>query len=314
MKNRHRVKQGLTLGEVLVCASHDHPGVSLRAIKRKARRIFLCLVYRRQINELIERIRKQNIAIQAIHPPRILQLVERPYINNKWPVGKRLDVIATHYELLNNIDTNLSVIGCADSVQLADLGHICPQLTVTIDHARWLLCEGELVLNLFMGDLRVVSLAFSIGGDVLGTTCIYVGALQGIHRGIPHEQSLAIYRDLTKQLNGLRPKPLIVDVLRMMATQLGANRILAVADDNRQHRHPYFGKRERRSLASNYDEIWQELGGRLDSESGFYDIPLQYSDRDLSEIPSKKRAMYRRRYEMLDFINSCVTQALRKQP
>ena len=45
--------------------------------------------------------------------------------------------------------------------------------------------------------------------------------------------------------------------------------------------------------------MWLEHGGKP-FENGFYEIPAVVKHRDMSEIPTRKRATYRRRYQMLD--------------
>jgi uncharacterized protein VirK/YbjX len=67
----------------------------------------------------------------------------------------------------------------------------------------------------------------------------------------------------------------------------------------RQHRSEYFGGSHEAKVRLDYDRAWIELGGtRL--ENGFFDIPVPVRYRDTSEIPSRKRANYRRRYQMVD--------------
>ena len=47
-----------------------------------------------------------------------------------------------------------------------------------------------------------------------------------------------------------------------------------------------------------YDNIWQESNGQLNSEV-FFVIPTELRQREAAEIPARKRALYRRRYELI---------------
>jgi len=298
---------------ILRTAYTEHPGYSFRALKGKVSLILRALRNRRSLERFYSRVSVPALRHDDTHGTRIVRLVEHPYIHKEWGIERRLDAIATHHEILGRLNSVLTTVTRDTSLNLACVGHTSGNLNVVIDRAPWFQSEGELVLNLFLADLRVASLAFSIGKDRSGSVCFLIGALQGIHRGVPHEKSLSIYKELTKRLDGLRPKPLLVDILRMLAPHLNAKRVLAVADENRLHRHPYFGVRDKETFASNYDEIWRGLGGHFDPESGFFDIPVEFASRALSEVPSKKRAMYRRRYETLAFIDGCIAEALNRQ-
>jgi uncharacterized protein VirK/YbjX len=298
---------------ILRTALAEHPGYTPRAIHRKVRLFFRALLNSRALEQFAVRIGALNSRHENPLSSRTIGLVEWPYIHKAWSASKRLDAVATHYEILEGMDSVLMAIEADTSFPLVNLEQVCSGLNVVIDRAPWFQREGELVLNLFLADLRVASLAFAVGRGPSKSVQLLIGAIQGIHSGIPHETSLSIYRDLTKQLHGLRPKPLLVDILRMMARHLDAKQILAIADENRQHRHAYFGERDKETFASDYDQIWEELGGHLDTVSGFFDIPVAFGSRDLADVPSKKRAMYRRRYETLEFINGCVASALGRQ-
>ena len=159
--------------------------------------------------------------------------------------------------------------------------------------------KGELVLNLFQGDLRVASIAFTLS-CVDGELCIFIGAVQGIHKGIESDKSLAIYRDVTKDFEGLRPRSFLIEAIKYMAIHIGVRKIYAVGDGYRHHRHPYFGAEKAQELAADYDVIWMEHGATPSEREDFFEIPMTSSKKPLETIASKKRAMYRRRYELMD--------------
>lgn len=48
-----------------------------------------------------------------------------------------------------------------------------------------------------------------------------------------------------------------------------------------------------------YNKVWTEHGG-VGLDNGFYEIQTGVRYKDTGEIPTRKRAAYRRRYEMLD--------------
>ena len=183
-------------------------------------------------------------------------------------------------------------------------------MRLVLDKAIWFLREGEIVLNLFINDQRFYSIAFTLGTDA-GQPIILVGALQGSNSEVAQE----VYRDITHALHGMRPRDLLMVALKLLCRELGIQRIWAVSSDNRQHNSPYFGDSHKDKVLVAYNEVWLEHGG-IALDNGFFEIPAVVKYRDMSEIPSRKRATYRRRYEMLDKLeldiqSSCAQHAER---
>lgn len=235
----------------------------------------------------------------AVHP-FLLSAVGRPYLNATWSAQRRLDTIESHYRMLHGplaflrfAPDGLLVLGRVDTGTVA--------IDIVLDKAPWFSHEGELVLNLFQGEHRLFSLAFTLGCRD-GRRYAYVGALQG--SGQPG--ALELYRELTHLLHGLRPRDLLLDAFRLLCRTLRIEQILAVTDSHSAARSAYFGSN---AIQANYDSAWTELGG-IECDDGFYDVPIELHRRSADEIPSRKRAQYRRRYAMLDALQAQMTGAI----
>lgn len=256
--------------------------------------------HQKNIEDLFARLSVLNISVTA----EMLGVVEWPYIHNAWDVKTKLNKIAAHYEILSKSYPSLMHIRTAPCRKICDFDAISKGVFIGIDYAKWFTREGELVINVFRDDLRVASMAFTIGfhkDDIV----IYIGAIQGIHGGIPANESLEIFKTLTKDFSGLRPRSLLLEALKVVASKLNAKKILGVCEENRHHRHVYFGNDQKTEFKNNYNPFWEEHGGKLNEEIGFYDIPIEPALRDLSDIASKKRGQYRRRNELIeDLINT----------
>jgi uncharacterized protein VirK/YbjX len=239
----------------------------------------------------------------------MLGVIEWPYIHNQWSVQKRLDAIAQHYSILSGIDANLMKFHQGYEQTLMNFGNNYENVSITLDRPKWFIREGEMVINVFHQDIRVVSIAFTFG-EVKGETIVYIGAVQGIHSGVSSEESLKINRKLTKLFWGLRPKTLVIEVLKAFLKSLNVNKIYGISDNHRHHRHKYFGKKYQDNgqgtIKTNYDDFWKEHGGELDKDSGFYILSLNPAIRSLDEMPSKKRAQYRRRNAIIESINETL--------
>jgi uncharacterized protein VirK/YbjX len=159
--------------------------------------------------------------------------------------------------------------------------------------------EGQLVINLFLGNVRILSLAFSFARES-GKVVAYVGAMQG--RNI--DGLLDTYRGITKAMHGMRPRDFLFELFRSFCRAVGISKIYAVSDASRHHRDSFFvSKTKSKELTLNYDEIWIERGGILEN-SDFYVFSVTPQIKNLEEVPSKKRSMYRRRYEFLKIIEA----------
>lgn len=224
--------------------------------------------------------------------PETLGFLIWPYQCASWSAAERLRRLAEHFEILDEIGKPFP-FSVRDKLLLWDMEDYCPGVRIILDQPEWLFREGMLALNLFCGHHRAYSLAFSLYREGQG-----VGAFIGGLQGRSTEGSLERYKELTKCFHGMRPRDLLLDCFRMIAPALRARRILAVAEDHRYRRHPYFGGRADKDHAD-YDAAWTERGGRRVAATHF-ELPLAVSLRCLDDVPSKKRAQYRRRNEMLE--------------
>jgi uncharacterized protein VirK/YbjX len=294
---------------IVAAAREIHPGFSPATVKRKL--FFVCRAFgsRALLREFYARMTAVSTDGGAAASRDVVGVTEWPYLNNAWTVADRLDRIATHYEVLASMPRGLRTVAGHDALRLVDLSKFSDACAVVIDRASWFKREGELVLNLFKENLRVLSMPF-IFGIQDGATTIFIGAIQGIHKGVSARDSLEIFKNLTKDFEGLRPRSLLLDILRMIGNALHVQRLLAVADENRHHRHEYFGPLEPAKLGANYNETWIEHGGIPSAVQGFYELPVQALRKEPVDIPSRKRAMYRRRYTILAEIEQEVANKL----
>lgn len=283
--------------KILKAAKKIYPVRCPRTLFLRLRFFKHVMKHRCLLRSFIDEIESLGYANLFEHEIPVLGTVEWPYIHNQWDVSKRLDVIVGHYRLIKNLPQFLDVADGNPKIIL-DLSEFSVDTTVVLDKAQWFVREGEIVLNIFKEDFRMMSTAFSFA-KLNNELVLYVGAIQGLHA---NEDSLVKIKALTKDFEGLRPRDLLLDILRMLAEKVGATKILAISDAHRHHRHPYFANYHENTLKTGYDSIWLEQGGEPVGED-FFTIPIQKTRKDLSEIASNKRAMYRRRYEMLDSIH-----------
>ena len=228
-----------------------------------------------------------------IQRPETIGAVVWPYICHTWDTKNRLSRIEEHYRVVDSLSPKID-FPVDGALKLLDLGDVYQNLHIVLDQPIWFMREGQLVINLFLDNVRIFSLAFSLAHES-GKMVAYVGAMQG--RNI--DGLLDIYRDITKVMHGMRPRDFLFELFRAFCRSVGVTKIFAVSDASRHHRSAYFGSKAKNGeLTLNYDEIWLERGGVVEN-SDFYVFNITPHLKNLEEVPSKKRSMYRRRYEFL---------------
>lgn len=297
----------LGLSFMLAAARRIYPSRKLGTIKNWASLITSAMKVRRELREMLARDEHRALRRELLNYPETLGFVEWPYIHAGWPVLQRFEALSQHMQALQS-DMAAFDVGRSGSVLVADMNAIYPGLRLVVDRAFWCLREGSLVFNQFIGDDRMMTLAFSFGMED-GERVVYVGAVQGSNS----EGALATYKEVAKGLQGMRSRDFLVKSFQLLMYHLGVKRILCVAEEQRHHRHPYFTTDPDEKFNLDYNEIWTEHSGEPRAD-GYYSLPLLPAQRPMEEIAQKNRALYRRRYAMMDELSSDIAARFGKKP
>ena len=299
MKLKYRVFGGIALMALAMLATI--PGKSLRSHLARVRFFASCAREFKQIKDLGS-CKSEYLTQTLAERPHLIGVAMWPYVNRRWTAAQRFSALQGHYPELDDFPG--LHIGTQERVLVSDLGGIVPGLTIAIDRPDWFMREGELTINLFTEAFRAYSLAFTFG-RVAGQRVLYVGCIQGRHaQGIE-----VLYRNLTKKLHGWRPRDVMVSLIQMIGAATDVSTIYLVSDDARVHRHRYFGDRHEGLISANYDEIWTEHGA-VAGTGGFFELGTGIRRREPHEMSPNKRAMYRRRYELMDALRRDLASAV----
>lgn len=215
------------------------------------------------------------------------------------PLEQYVDMRANMRNRFSMVISDLCFIN--SRLQSKKLDGLAPDMRITVFEAQsglyvdlgWNLKypqEGMLLLTLKRPDsgAPVYSTSFSIHNNRL-----VVGAVQG-PRG---ENSQDLVRQATHELHGIRPHYFLVEVLRQF---VAIWRLEALIGIDGQYQFKSHAKSFRASAVHfDYGAFWRDLGGTCES-SGNWNIPLHSTRKSIESVESKKRAMYRRRFELLD--------------
>ena len=288
---------------ILSAVTSIHAGKDLRTYQNRAKLLCQLAWARTWLSRWMQQESNCMLQQQTERNPQLLGFVVWPYIHAGWIVKRRFDALSEHLQLVDQLYPWLA-LGEGDRREILSLDSPTTGLRLELDRPSWFIREGALVFNLFLRDHRLMSVAFSLAREH-ESVIAYLGGIQGSNR----EGVLDVYRELTKTLHGLRPRDFTLKGFQLFAGALGVTRIRCVADECRHHRHSYFGNSANLALHLNYDEVWEENGGRR-LPSGFFELAVVPAAKPLAEVPARKRAMYRRRYQMLAEMDGMLRRAM----
>lgn len=163
--------------------------------------------------------------------------------------------------------------------------------------------EGLLSLCLKLNDRDLYQVIFWIGNDKDNNPSLFIGAMQGPNG----DNAKELVKHATKLCHGLRSKNLSIFLTQVFATAMGIQRIYAVTNEG------YYANnhiRLDRKLKTSFSDFWAEIGGAITKDPRFFELPLKESRKSYEEIPVRKRAVYRRRFEFLDKITEKIKESI----
>lgn len=177
-------------------------------------------------------------------------------------------------------------------VKPINFGEVIPDFEIRLNINEYQAMEGFWALKLRKKSSRQVVYLLTFGK-------IAQSLLIGVIQGANTENAKDLVKYLTKQCHGLRPAYLLIEVMKLLADTLGYS-LLGIP-------HKYQNKSrfiQSKRYTVNYDTLFKESGG-LRQE--YWQLPLTL-DKDLTDVPSKKRSMYRKRFEMLEKLADVIHQ------
>ncbi|EAI1509738.1 VirK family antimicrobial peptide resistance protein [Campylobacter lari] len=117
---------------------------------------------------------------------------------------------------------------------------------------------------------------------------------------------LDINKIFTKKCYGLRPIALLIECIKMLCVSLKLDATLGVHEKNQIRSQ----KGEDKGYFVDYQKIWLENGGKLVKINNHLYYELSHKRKNLEEIPSSKRSMYKKRFVMLEEIKQALDQSL----
>ena len=214
----------------------------------------------------------------------LIERYQHRYMNRHWSMSQRLAATREHYAFaLGHFPSPLfDRLYRARGVPLGRLTlRDGSSLSLSLKAPTLRAREGELSISLV--DDRGLQLSYATISFVDNGRTVIIGCLQGAANNAGRD----VIRDLTRQSHGLRPKNLLLSMIRSLAQAMGAERLLGIGNEA----HPFAS---RKRIKADYDAFWLENGGVADTQ-GFYVMSVHEPLRSESMVESKRRSEFRRR-------------------
>ena len=269
-----------------------------------------CCLNPRRINRL-EKFFEQSELLKKIAAsyPFVYEQATRAFFYYRSTFEERIRLIEEHMEFLSarlNEDFMLRLYG-DEKIELWRL-----PLDETLGEMNLVICaepgqrkEGLAAIMFNLPDeTPVYQIIFWIARSPDGEWAMWIGAMQGANVDDARE----LIKKITKKCHAYRTKNLILYAAQAVARSLGVQKIFAVTNEG------YYANnhvRRDRKLKTSFSDFWQEAGGTPTDDKRFYELPLTEPRKTVEEIPSHKRAQYRRRFALLDELDAAIFKTLR---
>lgn len=241
--------------------------------------------------------------------PFPVEQVTRAFFYNKSTFQERLDLVKNHFTLLQQKLQDTYFLQISDnqwhplSIWQSEYEEQPWQGQLVFETGQRK--EGLLSLELNLGKEHIYQIMFWVGLNKAGESGLWIGAMQGPNM----EGAREVVKKMTKVCHGYRTKNLILYMVQAMARAMEIQHIYAVSN------YGYYANnhvRADRKLKTNFGDFWQEAGGTITEDQRFYELPLLEARKTMEEVPTRKRAVYRRRFEFLDSVDKEIAANVKK--
>jgi uncharacterized protein VirK/YbjX len=285
----------------------DARGGRLQVLKRKLKLGLRHAWFRKKIDTLKHFLGSKQLIDLINTYPAISLKCTRSYLWTRLDGSRRLLAQLSFYEwfLSQYSSQQITYFYKVNHTTLCNFSVQNRSLNVQLRTARSMDREGELAVMLCLDDQVLMKASFTVLPlELIGLPgpghAMFVGAYQG------EKNSLDLFKETTLLMERTKPSHLLFNVLQSLAQTWNLRAIVGVSDND--HVYASYTKTLAKRVKTNYDDIWQELGGEKDAQSGHWVLPRNWVPRPLEEVESKKRSAYKRRNALRQaFIDVCIS-------
>jgi uncharacterized protein VirK/YbjX len=271
--------------------------------KQRIKIIFFVIIYSFFFHRWFKFLESDEFKKIFHYHPRIYIKPFRTYIPIKWNKDRKIKVILDSYRF---IEKNKHIL---EDILINEQGINIAKISlsqeydafINVGYSERFRKEGEFVLSLecdYLGG-KVASVAFALEEKEKGKWTCIVSCVQGYN----YDDVPDVFKKTQNLLYKMRPTALVIYALQDFIRELGCQDIYCVGDKIHTYRQKHaihlqwFHK-----IGFDYDKFWLEVGC-MQIDKDWFLLPLNPARKDISDIKSKKRSLYRKRYAMLDDIS-----------
>lgn len=279
------------------------PGSRKRAWLKRINFVLRVYFRHRRTVQAVEEFFDQNALRQSLieingFRERIYQQQVKSCFYNRSEACNRLHYLKSHFALLEQRHTPeiIQAFYTSKFPQFA-IQEQDSLLSVKICYDHVILREGLLWFLLEFNGVVVCKITFWLA-EINRIPSLCIGALQG------GKYMLDVNRDFTKEFYGLRPQNMALHFLRAYAKSIDVEQILCLPKEK------MFCQNIAEQTA--IDELWQEQNAQPLAGTPTLNLPLETPRKPLEEIASKKRSMYKKRFDFLDKADLLFKEKMQK--
>lgn len=280
---------------------------------REARRYYVfllrSLLYRSKLNSLQRHFNSDPLLkeIQKLYP-FVYEQPTRAFFFNKSTFDERANIVKNHLDYLAGMlkPEILKELYQEKNLTIWDGGEIDGQhFQAVLYYEAGQRKEGMMSVVLRLDNKPLYQIIFWIAPDKNENWSMWIGAMQGPNM----DDAKEVVKKITNSCHRYRTKNLILYIAQAVARNLGLQKIYAVTN------YGYYANnhvRADRKLKTSFSDFWAEAGGHSTEDERFDELPLVEPRKTMDEVPTRKRAVYRRRFELLDTIDNEVGKSIKE--
>lgn len=277
-----------------------------REVRRMAVFVARAILHTSKLNQLIDFFHQDAVLTAFIEDtPFPIEQATRSFFYKGSTFDERWQLIHTHFGFLHEMvkDEFFMQICCYQPPEryflwktMLDDQPLTAELSICAGQRK----EGCLSVLMRYAGHDLYQIMFWLNYDKNHEMCLWIGAMQGPNM----EGAKDVVKKVTKFCHGYRTKNLIFYIVQAVARTMGVKAIYAVTNEG------YYANnhvRVDRKLKTSFSDFWQEVGGESTNDSRFDKLPLIEQRKTMEEVPTRKRAVYRKRFILLDEIDVIVS-------
>lgn len=284
---------------LMVFPKYTNYALHKRLIKKFRYQFFLMLI-RLKISWLEDYSKSNQSFAELINHRKIysnfFKAIYQGYVDRHHSAKQRFDLIADD---LNLVSVKMPVV-LRHSDLCVEIARISDAIKLCFEPNPLNCAEGIWSVNLYFEGERLYTLTFSCNHS----TALVIGSIQGSNK----RDAKNTIKTITKALHGLRPQQLMIWLAWQFADSLQLPSVEGIASNNHPKMTLSRRLRHKKVFEADYDKIWQDYHGIV-LKNGNWQIP-RLQQKPLEAIESKKRSMYKKRYEMLSTLTSDLQRNL----